>query len=204
MKVFNLDAPTPQGSASRDQQRFLQALDFHEGALRAEVVEKDADGAPTVALSTMIVAYAFAAELYLKCLASAGTGLKPIKGHKLHVLFGRLSADVQADVAGEYGAVTGRSRPALEHDLRGFSAAFEDWRYVFEGDGQQLHLNLLIAFVKALYGTVRLHRPDWEVRASQDVRIRSSLSTSMTVKNLGGGVFVHVVDGTGEMNSPSA
>jgi hypothetical protein len=88
MKVYDISAPTPQGPAAQDQQAFLIGIDFHEAAIRAGVEVKDPEGAPIVALCPMIVSYAFAVELYLKALASLGTGRPPIKGHKLHVLFG--------------------------------------------------------------------------------------------------------------------
>jgi hypothetical protein len=60
-----------------------------------------------------------------------------------------------------------RAHPALAN-------AFKDWRYVFEGEGRQLRVNLLVAFTKAVYKTIRLRRPDWEVRSYRDGRIRAA------------------------------
>lgn len=204
MKVYRLDAPTPQGSAARDHQAFLQAIDFHEGAMRAGEEVRDPEGAPVASTNAMVVCYAFAAELYLKCLAMIGGGLGPTKGHKLHVLFGRLSGDVQGRLALAYEELTGRPAKALSYDLRLFTDAFHDWRYVYEGEGQQLHTNLLQAFVKAAYVTVRALRPHWSVAAYQHERIVAFVSSSMTLVNLGGGVFVHVTDGTGTLNTRDA
>ncbi len=204
MKVYKFDAPTPQGSATLDQQRFMLAMDFHEGALRAGVEDRDPEGAPICSVHTMVVSLAFAGELYLKSLTPVGTGKAAVKGHKLHVLFGRLSDDVRGVIADAYEHATGRPVKALEYDLRKFSGAFEEWRYVFEGDGQEVHINLLIAFVRASYAAVRHHQPEWAVRDFQDARLRTSASDSMTLKNLGGGVFVHAVDGTGTLNTSEA
>jgi hypothetical protein len=172
MNVYDISASTPQGPAARDQQAFLIGISFHEAALRCEVEVKDSDGAPVVALCPMIVAYAFAAELYLKALATAGASHPPIKGHKLHVLYGRLNGAVQNDVAIAYLARTGRVAGELDGDLRAFGNAFADWRYVFEGAGQQVRVNLLAAFVQATYATIRNLCPDWSVRLDQDTRLQ--------------------------------
>jgi hypothetical protein len=207
MRVYDFHGPTPQGPAAQDQQAFLIGIDFHEAALRCEVSVKDPDGAPVVALCPMIVSYAFAAELYLKALATAGTGRAAIRGHKLHVLYGRLDGDVRDEVARTYEARTGRSAIDLDGDLRAFSDAFVDWRYVFEGAGQQVRVNLLAAFVQSTYATVRTRCPDWSVRLGQDARLQHQPATlSMTVANLGGGTFLHMVDGTtgAQLNTPDA
>ena len=146
----------------------------------------------------MIVCYAFAVELYLKALASLGTGLSAVRGHKLNDLFGRLSAQTQTDIATFYRARTGRNRTDLKGDLRAFAEAFTDWRYIFEGDGKQLRVDLLVAFAQSVYATVRQRHPEWEVRDYQDERIRADPEPpTMTVVNLGGGVFLQVVDATG-------
>ncbi len=206
MKVYDIQAPTPQGSASKEHQAFLLAITFHEAALRSAVEVRDPTGAPVVALCPMIVAYAFAAELYLKSLASLGTGASAIKGHKLDLLFRRLSLQTQTDIAELYLARTGRDATALDGDLRVFASAFSDWRYIFEGEGQQLRVNLLVAFTQSVYGTIRRRCPHWEVRDHQDGRLRADPETpTMTVANLGGGVFLHMVDGTGGiLNRPEA
>jgi hypothetical protein len=207
VKVYDFHGPTPQGAAAQDQQAFLIGIDFQEAALRCEVSVRDPDGAPVVALCPMIVSYAFAAELYLKALATAGTGRSAIRGHKLHVLFGRLDGDVRDEIALAYEARTGRSATDLDGDLRAFNDAFVDWRYVFEGAGQQVRVNLLAAFVQSIYTTIRSRCPDWSVRQAQDARLQRRPATlSMTVANLGGGTFVHMLDGTegAQLNTPDS
>ncbi len=206
MKVYDVAAPTPQGPAARDQQAFLIGIDFHEAAIRASVEVIDQEGAPVIALCPMIVSCAFAAELYLKALATLGTGRPPIRGHKLHLLFGRLSDQTRPVIADAYKARTGRDATALVGDLRAFSDAFIEWRYIFEGAGRQVRVNLLIAFVQASYEAVRKLYPEWAVRTDQDHRLREPPQTpNMTVANLGGGTFLHIVDGTGgQLNAPKA
>jgi hypothetical protein len=181
------------------------ALHFHEAAVRCGVEDKDPLGAPVIPLCPMIVCFAFASELYLKSLAGLRGGLGPTDRHKLNMLFGRLSDQVKDEIAGAYEARTGRPRTTLESDLNELAKAFVEWRYVYEADGRQLHTNLLIAFALAVYETVRKLRADWEISAYVDERIRSTAdNTSMTVANLGGGTFVHVVDGTGTLNRPGS
>ena|SRR5208283_5428495 len=201
MKVFDVQAPTPQGPAARDQQAFLIGIDFHEAALRAELGVRDPAGAPLVALCPMIVCYAFAAELYLKSLATIA-----IKNHRLNVLYGHLNAPIRETIAVLYRNRTGRGSRDLGEDLRTFAAAFVDWRYIFEGHGQQLRVNLLVAFTKAVYEAIRLLRPAWTVRPYQDERLRTDQERpTMTVANMGGGTFLHIVDGTGgRLNDPYA
>ncbi len=201
MKTFQIDAPTPQGPATYNQQAFLIAINFQEAALRSGLTEHDSEGCPVVALCPMIVCYAFATELYLKSLLPGRR-----RGHRLNVLFGHLDPIAQSKIANRYAGRTGRDRKALDTDLRVFAKAFEDWRYVFEGEGQQVHVNLLVAFTKAAYETARELRTGWAVRDCLDQRLRADAAEpTMTVMNLGGGTFIHIVDGTGgTLNTPEA
>jgi hypothetical protein len=193
MKVFDIHAPTPQGPAARDQQAFLIGVSFHEAALRAATEHRDTSGAPVTALCPMIVCYAFAAELYLKSLIP-----RPIKNHRLNVLFRELDTLSRKDITAAYNRRTGRDQLTLEDDLKTMASAFADWRYVFEGEGQQVRVNLLVAFTKAAYENVKSRRPGWEVRAYQENRfLADEDKPTMTVKNLGGGTFIQVIDGTG-------
>jgi hypothetical protein len=193
MKTYSFHAPTPQGTAGAHQQAFLIGVDFHEAAIRAGTEVRDPSGVPVVALCPMIVCYAFAAALYIKSML-AGTR----RNHRLNVLFGNLPADVQADIAKRYRTRTGRGRSLLDEDLRSLATAFVEWRYVFEGEGQQLHLNLLIAFTRAALEVIRARHPEWPMRHYHAERLRADEeSPSMTVANLGGGIFVHLIDGTG-------
>lgn len=200
MKTYDLQFPTPQGPADRPQQTFLIGISFHEAAIRCADEHRDENGVPIKALCPMIVSYAFAAELYLK---SAGSGR--VKGHRLDVLYGKLPGSLRAAIAVVYQRRTGRNERELTDDLKGLARAFEDWRYVFEGEGQQIRTNILVAFVWSLYHTLRTVFPEWPVPEGQDCRLRSDeRNPTMLVANLGGGTFVEVVDGTGELNSPTA
>jgi hypothetical protein len=200
MRVYNVSAATPQGPAAIDEQAFLLGVEFHEAAMRAEDVVKDPEGAPIDALCPMLVCFAFAAELYLKSLLPMRC-----KQHELDKLYGKVERAVRDDIETAYLGLTGRNRDALRVDLQQFARAFAEWRYVFEGAGQQLHSNLLIAFAKAVYQTIRSRRPKWHARNDQDARIRQyNGNGSMTVFNVGGGTFLHVTDGTGTLNTPDA
>jgi hypothetical protein len=206
VKVHDIHAPTPQGPAARDQQAFLIGVDFHEAAMRSAVTVRDPEGAPVQALCPMIVSYAFAAELYLKSMAGIGRAMTPAKTHKLKVLFGRLCPDLQTSITQRYTARTGRTPQELHWDLAAFSDAFADWRYVFEGQGQQVRVNILVAFVKALYEEARARQLGWSVRSDQHQRLLADADEPiMTLKNLGGGTFLSSVDGTGGLlNTPEA
>ena len=201
MKRYNISAPTPQGPAGRNQQAFILGMDFHEAAIRASETRTETSGRPVMALCPMIVAYAFSAELYLKALSP-----KPIKNHRLNVLFSRLDQHTRHTIDTNYLAISGRSLVELEMDLKELSNAFVEWRYIYEGDGLQVHTNLLIAFVKAVFLSIRALQSTWDVTQDAQARLTANeISPSMTVKNFGGGTFLHMVDGTGgTLNTPDA
>jgi hypothetical protein len=156
MKTYDIAAPTPQGPALRDQQTFLQGLDFHEAAVRCAIRQIDEGGAATAVLCPMIVCFAFAIELYFKSLITTGT-----KGHGLDVLFKKLSSPIQKKIQEAYKSRTGRNHKMLEGDLQKLAGAFADWRYIFEGEGQQIYTNLLAALTKSIVQTAISIRPDW-------------------------------------------
>jgi hypothetical protein len=204
MKTYDITAPTPQGPAPRDQQTFLQGLDFHEAAVRSATTQSDEFGAPTVALCPMIVCFAFAIELYIKSLITAGA-----KGHGLDVLFQKLRSPVQKKIQEAYESRTGRNHKALERDLQKIAGAFADWRYIFEGEGQQIYTNLLAALTKSIVEAAISIKPEWPGEPHHQRQLERLLAAEteliMTVKNLGGGTFVSFVDGTaGTLNTPEA
>jgi hypothetical protein len=203
MRIYNVDAPTPQGPALRNQQAFLQGLDFHEAAARAVEIRRDEAGAAIQPLCPMIVCYAFAIELYLKSLQ------KKARGHDLSVLFKSVNSPTRKKIEEIYKDRTGRGHKEAETDIEKMARAFEDWRYVFEGEGQQVHTNLLIAFARSALEAAKDLNPSWVCpRHIEDQIVRlltSDQGPSMTVKNLGGGTFLHLTDGTGgALNTPEA
>lgn len=201
MKAFNIHAPTPQGPSARDQQAFLLGMQFHEAGIRAANETTDPDGRTVSTLCPMAVCYAFSAELYLKSMIS-----RPTKSHELKGLFEQLSTPLRKTVENRYKERTGRGSSVLRSDLGAMSGAFADWRYVFEGDGRKLHFNMLNAFVKSVYECIRLHRPSWKVSSDREARLLGDVSRPiMTLKNVGGGTFISVVDGSGgTLNTPEA
>lgn len=201
MKVYDISGPSPQGPADRHHQTFLLGMQFHESGIRSSMTVLDPDGIRISAYCPMVVCYAFAAELYLKSLISGSK-----RGHDLKNLYKDIPAPLRGEIASLYRGRTGRSPAKLLSDLETMAGAFAEWRYVFEGDGQQLRFNLLNAFVRSVFKTIRLHRSDWEVSRDREVRLLSDADEPiMTLKNFGGGTFVVAVDGTGgTLNTPDA
>ncbi len=196
MKPFHFVAPTSQGPACRQEQVFLIAMQFHDAALRSSTEEIDPNGGRLIALCPMIVSYAFAAELYLKSLISF-----EMREHELDVLYRRLSDEQQSVISNFYKQRTGRDASILKKDIKLLAKSFLKWRYVFERDGQQVHLNLLIALVKSLLQASRSLHPDWSVRDYLERKLLSDANCDgIAVMNLGGGAFVHMVDPTGSIN----
>lgn len=194
MQVSDIHAPTPQGPALRAQQTFLLGVDFHESAYRALAPDRTPAGRPVDAIVPAIVAYAFAAELYLKSLAGLGAGAGPTRGHHLPMLFGRLDGAVRIEIARRYQLRTDRDAAILADDLRAFGNVFKDWRYVYEGDGLHVRTNLLIACAQSLLDSVLSFQPDWSIDAWQATRLTGPPpQPSMTMMNLGGGTFMHLV-----------
>jgi hypothetical protein len=152
----------------------------------------------------MIVCYAFAIELYLKSLIQQN-----LKSHDITVLYGKINSPTRKTIAEAYKTRTGRNQRQLEHDLQHMNNAFMDWRYVFEGAGQQIHTNLLAALCKSILETAKsVHVEQCQLphaMARIDRLLANLVSPSMTVVNLGGGTFLDIVDGTGGMlNTPEA
>ena len=201
MKTYDFHGPTPQGPAGRNQQSFLLGMMFHENGIRGGTTAYDPDGRPISALCPMVVCYAFAAELYLKSLIS-----KPIRGHELNTLYKAVPGPLRSAIASIYLKRTGRNQAALRADLDAMSNAFAEWRYVFESDGQQLQFNLLNAFTRSVFEVAHSNRPAWHVsKDREDHLLADSDNPIMTIKNLGGGTFIHIVDGTGgTLNIPEA
>jgi hypothetical protein len=201
MKVFDVHAPTPQGPAQHGHQAFLIGMQFHESGIRATEEAKDPDGKPVYPLCPMIVCYAFSAELYLKSITSRRT-----RSHELKTLFEQLALQSRKTIEEFYKLYTGRGAAALRTDLEAMSRAFAEWRYVFEGEGQQVHFNLLNAFVRSAFRCVRRGWPSWEVSAAREERLLADARRPiMTIKNLGGGTFIAIVDETcGTLNTPGA
>jgi hypothetical protein len=201
MKTYDIHAPTPQGPAGRDEQAFQLGMQFHEAGIRAAEETNDPDGRPVSVHCPMVVCYAFSAELYLKSIISRQT-----KKHDLKLLFEQLASPLRKTVEDRYAKRTGRGSSVLRTDLERFSRAFEDWRYVFEAAGQMLHFNLLDAFVKSVFESIRLHRGSWKVPENRAARLLSNaIRPIMTLMNVGGGTFIAAIDGTGgTLNTPQA
>jgi len=199
VKVYNFDGHTPQGRLSSAEQSFRLALDFHEAAIRAAEEVRNASRAPIAPLVPMVVNYAFAAELYLKCLYRGAA----CWGHNLRNLFVKLPVNVSDELAMRYLVCTGRPRAAMDQDLKALSTTFPVWRYVFEGEGQQVHVNLLVGLVQAAFETARHLEPAWSFHPYAEARFLA-IQPHMTLKNLGGGLFVNVIDDTGTLNLPNA
>ena len=143
---------------------------FHEAAMRcAEPVGlSEGYSAPT---PPMITCFALAAELYLKALLLAG-GREPPKQHRLNVLLAMLAPTVQADIMRHLRTLTGESDAELEKGIQQLGAAFVEWRYIFESEGRDIAVGLLVELARSLYEVIRTRQPGWAVDDYSDRRVR--------------------------------
>ena len=150
------------GPGAPELNAYSLASQFHSGALNCLTIrEVPGQDAIEVDMAPGIVCLAFAAELYLKTLHLARTGKAP-KGHKLHVLFGNLPADLSARIGSRYSARSGRSASEFSADVQGFGNAFAEWRYVYETDAPiHLELGRLMLFVATLFEAIHIERRRW-------------------------------------------
>lgn len=149
------------GPGTPELNMFGLAEQFHAAGHRSLCgVREPGEPGVELHLAPGVVCYAFACELYLKALHQIALGRSP-RGHKLNVLFGNLPVPSQQLVLRFYQGQNGADQKALASDLLNFSSAFEDWRYVYEKDGQELRLGRLIQLAIALYRSVRHQRPAW-------------------------------------------
>ncbi len=119
----------------------------------------------------MITCFALAGELYFKALLVAG-GTEPPKQHRLNVLLAMLSPAVRADIMLRLRTLTGESDAELEEGIKQLGAAFVEWRYIFESEGRDIAVGLLVALVRSLYDVIRTSHPGWAVDAYSDRRVR--------------------------------
>jgi len=152
------------GPGTPELNMFAQAEQFHAAGHRSLCGVRDPSGRVELHLAPGVICYAFACELYLKALHQIANGKAP-RGHKLNVLFGNLPAAIRQSVEGMYRLQTGADEMALASDLLNFNSAFEDWRYVYEQNGQELRLGRLIHLTITLYRSVRDLRPQWPIAA---------------------------------------
>lgn len=200
MKTYKIEAPTPQGPATEKQQAFLLGVEFHDAAIRAGLPKVEENGTESAAVIPMVVCYAFSVELYFKSLISHRTG-----GHELAVLFEKINSPIRKEIAAEYELITGRNQRQLEADTQHLSKIFVDWRYVYEGAGQQIYTNLLVSLAKTalkVAGVRHAERCRLPHVSAKIARLLSTENAELTVCNLGGGTFIHAVDGTGTVNRP--
>lgn len=148
------------GPGTPELNMFALGEQFHAAGHRSLCGVRQPEGGVELHLAPGVVTYAFACELYLKALHQIALGRAP-KGHKLNVLFGNLPVPSQQIVFDYYRAQNGTDQKALARDLLNFSSAFEDWRYIYEKDGQERRLGRLIQLTIALYRSIRHQRPNW-------------------------------------------
>lgn len=185
-----------KGDQPLERQMFQTGFSFHEAALRcADRVDNGAGGlvSPT---SPMIACYAMAAELYLKSLSVIEFG-KSIQSHRLNVLFAKLKPETVKSVEEKFLEIIGAENADIQKILPTMSAAFVEWRYIFEDEGgRNIPLNALVAFVRALYLEIRARKPDWPVGDYLDTRFKSlPIINVATVISVGGGTMVQAIIG---------
>lgn len=186
-QAIKLSLP-PRGSRERDQCMFDTGYTFHEAALRCTERVEGEPGVFTTCTAPMITCYALASELYLKALIQAEGGLPP-KSHRLNVLFARLSVAVRDEVFAEFHGLINLQRTEFEAELQRLGAAFVDWRYIFEADGNDVAVSVLAMFARSLYLVIRQRQPTWGVTDYLDNRIRTDPTEyPVHVVAVGGGV----------------
>lgn len=189
----NVTIKAPIGNQPTERQMFQTGYSFHEAALRCAEPVTDPKGSIVSPNSPMIVCYAMAAELYLKSLMVLDAG-KAIPGHRLNVLFAKLRASTIASVEGRFSDLSGEAREELSRVLPPISAAFVEWRYIFEDKGErQVSVSALMFFVQALYAEIRARMPEWPVSDYLDQRFRAKPREAITNVVSAGGNFVRVI-----------
>ena len=175
------------------QSVFDMANGFYEAALRSgEAVPNGDDGGTLAPMTPMIVCFSFASELYLKSLIS-NQGEKAKKLHGLNDLYLALTADTKKILSENYKKKTGKSVQRMKDDIKQFSYAFMDWRYVFEKENlQEISVQNLVSFSQSLYITVRSLNPNWLVQKYLDSRIMLAESPTFHVVRRPGGGFLRI------------
>lgn len=131
-------APTIKAGTGKDPKQVFDAAEgyFQAGSVVVrEIVAQRARGLLGFPYATL---KSFSLELFLKCIAAIETGTPP-RGHKLWMLFGRLSADSQAAIRERYDQVyypmvEPKDDPPLGFDvnLSYADGVFERMRYPYE------------------------------------------------------------------------
>ncbi len=107
---------------------------------------KDAD----TFLSTpyvFVVSCSFACELYMKAILM-NNNVNPPKTHDLGKLFDALSPDDRTKIENTYNSKE-EIKPIAEL-ITECKTAFEDWRYAYEKESLQIHVDALQAFAESL------------------------------------------------------
>ncbi|MET3666747.1 hypothetical protein [Caulobacter sp. 1776] len=193
----NLKINVANGNQPAERQMFQTGFSFHEGAIRCAEPVIDPQGITVSPNSPMIACYAMAAELYLKALMVLDTG-SAIQGHRLNVLFAKLKQATIKSVENRFVKFSGEGAGELQRILPQISAAFVEWRYIFEDKGgRNIPVASLVFFAQALFAEIRERRPDWTVTEYLEGRLLAVPKQIITtVVSGGGGAMVrHVVDG---------
>lgn len=108
---------------------------------------------------TDVVCLAFALELFLKDLYFVANG-EPLKGHKIHELFGRLSEEIQEEIfqhhPENYFIAASFMYPGktpldkFKSKIRHYGDSFVRWRYSHEHAALHYEPSFIIDFIKAI------------------------------------------------------
>ena len=166
---------------------FDTGCSFHGAGIRCLTSVPNDDGTVAMPTSPAITCYAFAAELYIKALLQSD-GVNA-KGHKLHLLYGRLAPEIKDRVFAKYvSLLPGRTSEQFRVDLGQISNAFVDWRYIFEQSDIAIPLHRLVAFAWSLFSSIKDVKPNWSVQRDMDKRLAEKPDLSaLRIIGIGGG-----------------
>lgn len=163
------------GAPAPELRVFDMARQFHAVGVRSLTFDEPEPGVRLLYPAPGATCLGFAAELYLKSLYTMESG-KRGQGHRLNVLYARLSVDIQTLIGARYFVRSGRDQGRLIQDLATWANIFVDWRYVFEReDHVQLDVGAVAALVSSLYDVARKLRPGWTSHPQAEKLLTSGL-----------------------------
>jgi hypothetical protein len=180
-----IDRSNPQSTC---QQTFGVAANFHIAAVWCSESRTVAGmvQSPSVA---MIAHFAFAIELYLKCILRERS--RATKGHDLEVLFNRLPKEDRRGIEEKLAEISPAAATRFPTALPAFGRAFEEWRYIFESNTEKpISVYVLAELARACFLYIRDEHRDWPNAAVVETLAAETSQIVAAITNLGGGLAI--------------